>query len=105
MDKKQKSKNISHRQKQQKNFQCAVTVVLNNEEIKKLLQRIKIIKSFIDKYNWEDKNYPSDKYDWKKFEKNNLTFALRVLYAKKEKKNILSIPKNMILIVKNMFFF
>ena len=44
------------------------------------------IKSFIDKYNWERINYPSEKHDWKKFEKNYLTIALNVFYAKKEKK-------------------
>ena len=36
-------------------------------------------------YNWERINYPSEKDDWKKFEKNNVTIALNVLYAKKEK--------------------
>ena len=43
------------------------------------------IKSAIDKYNWEGINYPSEKNDWKKFKKNNLTIALNVLYAKNEK--------------------
>ena len=30
-------------------------------------------------------NYPWQKYDLKKFEKSNLTIALNVLYAKKDK--------------------
>ena len=30
-------------------------------------------------------NFPSEKNYWKKFEKNNLTIALNVLYAKKDK--------------------
>ena len=30
-------------------------------------------------------NFPSEKGDWKKFEKNNVTIALNVLYVKKEK--------------------
>ena len=30
-------------------------------------------------------NFPSDKDDWKKFEKNNRTAALNVFYTKKEK--------------------
>ena len=42
------------------------------------------IKPFINKYNWEEINYPSEKYDWKKFEKNNVTIGLNVLHAKKE---------------------
>ena len=28
-------------------------------------------------------NYPSEKDDWKKFEKNNVTIALNVLHAKR----------------------
>ena len=36
-------------------------------------------------YNWEAINYLSEKDDWQKFEKNNFTIALNVLYAKKEK--------------------
>ena len=52
---------------------------------KKDLQRITRIKSFINKYNWKGINFPSEKDDWKKLEKNNVTIALTVLYATKEK--------------------
>ena len=41
------------------------------------------IKPFINKYNWKEINYPSGKDDWKKFEKNNPTIALYMLYVKK----------------------
>ena len=41
------------------------------------------MKPFIDKYNWEGTNYPSEKDDWKNFQKNNLTIALNVLFVKK----------------------
>ena len=44
------------------------------------------IKLFIDKYNWDGINYPSETEDWKKTKKNNLTIALNVFYAKKKKK-------------------
>ena len=43
------------------------------------------LQSFIDEYNWEAINYPLEKYDLNKFERNNLTIALHVLYAMKEK--------------------
>ena len=72
-------------EKDNKCFQYAVTVALNYEEIKKEPQRITKIKPFINKYHWEGINYSSEKDDWKKFEKNNVTIALNVLYAKKEK--------------------
>ena len=42
-------------------------------------------------YNWEGINYPSEKDDWKKFEKNNVTIAFNVLYAKKEKIYVFSL--------------
>ena len=57
----------------------------NYEEIKKAPQRIKKIKLFKNKYNWERINFPSEKDDWKKCEKNNVTIALNVLYSLKEK--------------------
>ena len=66
-------------------FQYAVTVVLNHEERGKNPERITKVKPFINKYNWEGINFPSEKDDWKNFEKNNVTIALNVLYAKKEK--------------------
>ena len=80
MDKKQNSNNKSCQKKDNKCFQYAVTVALNHEEIKKDPQRITKIKPFINnnKYNWEGINFPSEKDDWKKFEKNNATIALNI---------------------------
>ena len=49
------------------------------------MQRITKIKPFINKYNWEGINFPTEKDDWKKIEKNNVTIALNILYTKKEK--------------------
>ena len=65
-------------------FQYAITVGLNYEEIGKHAERITKIKPFINKYNWEAINYPSEIDDWKKIEKNNVKIALNVLYAKKK---------------------
>ena len=38
-----------------------------------------------NKYNWKGIHFPSEKDDWKKFEKNNRTIALDFLHAKKAK--------------------
>ena len=65
--------------KDNKCFQCAVTVALNHAEIKKYLQRITKNKLFINKCNWERINFSSGKVDWKKFEKENVTMALNFL--------------------------
>ena len=67
---------------------------VNHEEIKKDLLRIRKIKPFINEYNWERVNYPSEKDGWKIFQKNNLTIALNVFYTKKEK-NILVMFRNL----------
>ena len=58
--------------------------MLNFEEIKKDLEEIAKIKSLINIYIWEGINFPSQKDDWKIFEKNNVTIALNVLYARKK---------------------
>ena len=93
MDKLQKSNNQC--------FEYAVTILLNNEEIKKDLQRITKIKPFISKYNWEGIN--SEINDWKKIEKNNSTTALNV-YMLKMKKYIQPTFQDITKIVKNKFF-
>ena len=53
--------------------------------MKKQQKKITKIKFFINKYNWEGINFPSEKDGLKIFEKNNLTIAINVLYTKKEK--------------------
>ena len=42
-------------------------------------------KSFINKYNWEGINYPSEKDGWEELETNNGIIVSNVLYAKKGK--------------------
>ena len=54
-----------------------INVVLNYEEIKWNPESVSNIKLFINKYDWKGINYPSKIDDWKTFEKNNLTIALK----------------------------
>ena len=70
--------------KENKCFQYTVTVALTHEEIGKNSERATKIKPFINKYKLEGINFPSEKDDWKKFEKNNITIALNVLYSRKD---------------------
>ena len=58
----------------------AVTLALNDEQIKNHLERISKIKSFIDQYEWKEIKFPSYKKDWNEFEKTNKAIALNVLY-------------------------
>ena len=46
--------------------------------------KITKIKLFINRYNWKEINFPLEKNDWKKFEKNNRTIALNVWCAKEK---------------------
>ena len=66
--------------KDNKCFRNAVIVALNYEEIKEDPQRV----TKINKYKWEGINFPSEKNDWGKFEKNNVTIHLNFFMLKKK---------------------
>ena len=51
-------------------------------------ERISSIKPFIDQYNWEGIDFPSGIKDWKKFERNNKTIALNILFIPHNTKTI-----------------
>ena len=61
-------------------FQYALTLALNLDKIKKDPQRVSKTKPYIEKYNWEDIDFPSTSKDWEKFECNN-EVALNILYV------------------------
>ena len=77
---KDKMSTISPKNNDDKGFQYAVTLALNLDKTKKDPQRVSKIKPFIEKYNWEDIDFPSTGKDWKKFECNN-EVALNILYV------------------------
>ena len=55
-------------------------MALNLNRINKDPQRVSKIKPFIEKYYWEDIDFPYTSKDWKKFESNN-EIALNILYV------------------------
>ena len=69
-------------------FQYALTVALNHKQIKNHSERISNLKPFIDQYNWKGINFPSQKEDWKKFESNNKSIALNILFVPYNAENI-----------------
>ena len=77
---KDKKSTINLKNNDDKYFQYAFTLALNLDKIKKDLQRISKIKSFIDQYNWKDIDFPSASKDWRKFELNN-RIALKIFYV------------------------
>ena len=66
---KKKKATINPKNTDDKCFQYAVTIALNYEETESHPERVWSIKTFINKYNWEEINYPSKIDDWKTFEK------------------------------------
>ena len=62
-------------------FQYPITVALNHDKINKDPQRVSKIKPFINQCNWNDIDFPSTGKGWKKFELNNESIALNILYV------------------------
>ena len=50
--------------------------------------KISKLKPYINKYNCKGIHFPSGPNEWQKFERNNNTITLNILYVKKIKKNI-----------------
>ena len=85
---KKKKATINPKNEDNECLKYAITVALNHEKIKKDPQRISKIKPFIDNYNWKDIEFPSYSKDWKKFEQNNKTIALNILFVPYNTKQI-----------------
>ena len=62
-------------------FQYALTVALNHQNIEKNPQKISKIKTFIDRYNWQEIDFPSNPKDRKKSEQSNKTIALNIIFV------------------------
>ena len=69
-------------------FQNALDDALNYQTIKTNPERISKLKPYINKYNWEGIDFPAGPKEWIKFEKNNKTIALNVLYIPRNTKTI-----------------
>ena len=69
-------------------FQYVVTVALNHQNIEKHPEKISKIKPHINKYNWKGIEFPSHQEGWKKFEQNNKTIALNILFVTHNTKTI-----------------
>ena len=74
--------------KDNKCLQYAITAGLNYRNIGHHSERISKLKPFIDNYNRKDVEFPSHSKDWRKFEQNNKTIALNILYIPYNTKEI-----------------
>ena len=78
---KDKKSIINPKNNEHKCFQYAVTLALNYDKIDRNSQRISKIRPFIDQYNWKDIDIPATSKDWKKFEQNNESIPLNIIYV------------------------
>ena len=69
-------------------FQYAIIAALNYQNIDHHPERISKLKPFINSYIWKDIEFPSHSKDWRKFESNNKTIALNILYVPCNAKHI-----------------
>ena len=85
---KSKRATINPKNKDNEYFKYAITIALNHKKIGKVPQRISKIKPFFDEYNWKDIKFSWNLKDWKKFEQNNNTIALNILFVPHNTKQI-----------------
>ena len=67
-------------------FQDVLDDALNYQAIETHTERISKLRPYINRYNCEGTNFPAGSKEWQKFELNNKTIALNVLYVKHNKK-------------------
>ena len=83
-----------------KDFQNALDDALNYQTIEKDSQRKSKLKPYINKYNWKGIEFPAGSKEQQKFERNNNTITLNMLYVK-QKKYVLYIDQNITTSIKN----
>ena len=69
-------------------FQYTLTIPLNYQKVKKDPQKLLKIKPFINQYNWKELDFPSERRGWKKFELNNKSISLNILFVPYNTENI-----------------
>ena len=69
-------------------FQYTLTIPLNCQKVKKDPQKLLKIKPLINQYNWKEIDFPSERRGWKKFELNNKSISLNILFVPYNTENI-----------------
>ena len=73
-----------------KRFQYSITVALHHQDIENHPERITNIGPHNGLYNWEGIEFPAGIKDWKRFERNNKTIALNILFVPHNEKTNLA---------------
>ena len=69
-------------------FQYSITAASNYPNIDHHSERISKLKPFINKYNWDNTDFPARHKDYSVFEKNNSDIAINILYVPYKTKEI-----------------
>ena len=85
---KNKGVTINPKTKDNKCFQYAIIAALDYQNIDHHSEIISKLEPFINNYNWKFIEFPSHSKDWRKFECNNKTIALNILYVPYNAKHI-----------------
>ena len=83
---KNKKCTINPQNKDNKCFQYSITAYLYHKETKCHPERISKIKPYINKFNWQNINFPTQGQDFKTFEMNNKSIAVNILEFNNEQK-------------------
>ena len=62
-------------------YQYTFSAALNYQNIKCHPERVSNIQLFIGQYNWKEIDFPSEGRHWTKFELNNKSIALNILFV------------------------
>ena len=76
-----KKTTINSKNNDDKCFQYALTVALNYQNLKSNSEKMPNLKTFINRYDWKEIDFTSHEKVWKKFESNNKTIALNILFV------------------------
>ena len=76
-----KKTTINSKNNDDKCFQYALTIALNHQNLKSNSERMPNLKPFINRYDWKEIDFTSHEKVWKKFESNNKTTALNILFV------------------------
>ena len=85
---KNKHGTISPKNEDDKCIIYAVIASLNHDKIDNHSERISKLKSYINDYIWHALEFPAQPSDWKKFEENNKSIALNILFVPNGTKDI-----------------
>ena len=85
---KNKGATINPKNKDNECFKYAIIAALHHQEIGGNPQRISKLKPFVNRYNWKDIEFLSYSKYWRKFEQNNMSIALNILFIPYNTKQI-----------------